>query len=481
MPSFRLFRKACAACACTFLLILVSCGGGSSSAPEVPAAPQVQLGFAPTQVVSGQPSTLTWSSTNATACTASGSWSDPQPTSGVLAIRPSAAGALTYRLDCTGPGGTAGASAVLAVLAPPAPPGGNVMPVVLDRGPAGDSFNMPFVSVTVCSPGTTSCRTVDRVLLDTASVGLRIVAPALDLATSLPAVTNAANLPVAECGQFVSGFTWGSVRRADVKLGGATAAGIPIQLIADPSPVYAATPIGCSSIGFDQGTAAALGANGILGVSMFTRDCSTRCTNSTAPRVYYACTPTGCASTALPLESQVANPVVFLAGNSNGLTLTLPQVPIGGVTRLGGTLTFGIGTQANNQLAGATVLPTDSKGNFTTVYKGTAYGSAFIDSGSNGIFFEDPAIPACGDFYCPVAPLQLTAVNASPAGQSVTVGFTIDNINLVANRVSAMNAGGPLGAARSFDWGVPFFFGRTVFLAIEGAQTSGGVGPYWAY
>ena len=30
-------------------------------------------------------------------------------------------------------------------------------------------------------------------------------------------------------------------------------------------------------------------------------------------------------------------------------------------------------------------------------------------------------------------------------------------------------------------WGLPFFFGRNVFVAIEGQSTPAGVGPYWAY
>lgn len=29
-----------------------------------------------------------------------------------------------------------------------------------------------------------------------------------------------------------------------------------------------------------------------------------------------------------------------------------------------------------------------------------------------------------------------------------------------------------------FDWGLPFFYGRNVFTAIEGQSTPGGTGPY---
>ena len=33
----------------------------------------------------------------------------------------------------------------------------------------------------------------------------------------------------------------------------------------------------------------------------------------------------------------------------------------------------------------------------------------------------------------------------------------------------------------SFDWGLPFFYGRRVAYAIEGAATSVGTGPYIAF
>jgi hypothetical protein len=81
-----------------------------------PPAPTVALSASPTSVTSGQSSTLTWSSTNATACTASGAWSGSEPTSGSVST-----GALnqnsTYSLSCTGSGGTATASATVTVTA----------------------------------------------------------------------------------------------------------------------------------------------------------------------------------------------------------------------------------------------------------------------------------------------------------------------------------------------------------------------------
>jgi hypothetical protein len=52
---------------------------------------------------------------------------------------------------------------------------------------------------------------------------------------------------------------------------------------------------------------------------------------------------------------------------------------------------------------------------------------------------------------------------------------------LSANRSNSAlpNLAGP--NTGSFDFGLPFFFGRNVFTAIEGKSTSGGPGPYVAY
>jgi hypothetical protein len=367
--------------------------------------------------------------------------------------------------------------------APPAPsataaPTANVLAITVDRGPDGAALNSPFVSVTVCTPGTTICRTVDHVLVDTGSFGLRLAASAMDPGLSLPAVNNAAGLPVAECGHFVSGYLWGSVRRADVKLSGETAANLPVQIVADPAAPYATVPTACSNTGPNFG--ADLGINGILGVGVFNHDCPA-CASSPGPAVYFACTSVGCSGTALALDSQVANPVPAFAMDNNGVVLVLPEVGLGGVATLSGSLIFGIGTQSNNQLGSATVYTTNSQGDFTTTYKDVSYPSSFLDSGSNGIFFSDPDIPQCSGFYCPPVPLSLAAVNTSSTGVAGTVNFTLESIQSIGRGVSAANVGADIGLTRSFDWGLPFFFGRRVFVAVSGASTPQGNGPYWAY
>jgi uncharacterized repeat protein (TIGR03803 family) len=87
----------------------------------VTPAPTVTLTATPNSVTLGQSSTLTWTSTNATSCTASGAWNGGEPVSGSLGVTPSAAGAQTYTLTCTGAGGSAMASATLSAVAPVVP------------------------------------------------------------------------------------------------------------------------------------------------------------------------------------------------------------------------------------------------------------------------------------------------------------------------------------------------------------------------
>lgn len=89
-------------------LLLAGCGGssyngGGNMGP--PLAPTVTFSVAPTTITLGQSATLTWSTTSASSCTASGGWTGTQNTSGTQPVTPTGAGNVTYTLSCTAPTG----------------------------------------------------------------------------------------------------------------------------------------------------------------------------------------------------------------------------------------------------------------------------------------------------------------------------------------------------------------------------------------
>jgi endoglucanase len=84
---------------------------------SVPTAPTVTLTVDPTSITLGQAATLSWSTTNATACTASGAWNGARALSGSQSVTPTSAGTSTYSLACTGAGGTTTRSATVTVAA----------------------------------------------------------------------------------------------------------------------------------------------------------------------------------------------------------------------------------------------------------------------------------------------------------------------------------------------------------------------------
>jgi uncharacterized protein (TIGR03118 family) len=94
-------------------LTLQACGGGGGgNNPPPPPPPTVTISINPTTITAGQSAMLTWSSTQAVSCTASGSgWSGNQQLSGSATEMPTAGGTVTYTLTCTGAAATGGGGA----------------------------------------------------------------------------------------------------------------------------------------------------------------------------------------------------------------------------------------------------------------------------------------------------------------------------------------------------------------------------------
>src|SRR5664280_392000 len=136
--------------------------------------------------------------------------------------------------------------------------------------------NKPCVSVTVCSPGTSTCQTIDDILLDTGSYGLRIFKSLLTGISLTQVISGSGSLT--ECVQYADGSAdWGPVQTADVVLGNEPAVRVPIQIIDSTFSGYNS----CSLNGqytLDTSPSEA-GFNGILGVGLFAEDCGSGCTS----------------------------------------------------------------------------------------------------------------------------------------------------------------------------------------------------------
>jgi len=373
----------------------------------------------------------------------------------------------------------------------------NTIGLIVDPGPQCVGYtNGLFATVTLCEPGTTTCQTIDHVLVDTGSVGVRVLESELTLA--LPAVTNPSGLPVAECTPFVDGTAWGPVRIADVMLGGESAANLPIQLIGEKTHSMPGSCAGSAITDFET-----LAANGILGVGLHVQDCGDACAlplpTGANPSLYYTCASSqSCVVAAVPLSQQVTHPVAAFPVDNNGTIIKLPNIDSSGAPSVPGVLTFGIGTQANNGLGSATVFTLEGLEFVTTTFPvgGTPY-TSYLDSGSNGLFFLDAAtanLKQCSahglsSFYCPDLETSLSATVSSANAASATIAFSVASAaQLDASHFAFNNLAGPMPgfptdkSVPGFDWGLPFFFGRTVYTAIEGQSTpAAAVSPYFAF
>jgi hypothetical protein len=402
----------------------------------------------------------------------------------------------------------------------------NTMPVSVNFGPNGYTgvgsayYNGIFATVKVCEPGTTTCATVPNVILDTGSTGLRVLSTTISGLT-LPQVDFGSGDKLYECQEFADlSYTWGPVAMATLQLGGETAsqvpaasggtanAGIPIQIItagATAPAIAASTDDG----GPSSNSVSILGANGILGVGNAPQDCGVYCASvpsSYSGWQYFACSGATCENAApIALSAQLWNPIAaFSSGDTNGSILTLPEISATGAATAQGTMTFGIGTQANNAVpSGATYFGLDDYENFqSATYHGVTYTStnswgSYIDSGSSAFWILDPTtlsnasgvdVTNCEDnpFYC-VSPSPLT-LDITVTGSNNTSADIMVNIVDADSLINSADAayddiGGYSGDSMSTDYiafGLPFFFGRSIFVGIadpSGTYPNG----YWIF
>ena len=407
----------------------------------------------------------------------------------------------------TATSGSTSGSAVMSVTGVGSGTANNVLTLTVNgstcdsslTAPAGYT-NDPCVSVKVCSTsGASTCVTINSILLDTGSYGLRIFKQLLNNVSLTQVASGSGSL--AECIEFADGSSeWGPVQTASIIMGNEPAVQVPIQVI---DSTFGTVPRSC---GTPDQQPLDEGFNGILGVGPLIYDCGTACANSSHNGIYYSCSGSRCRDTAVPLSDQVPNPVAFLLTDNTGLIVQLPDVATGGAASVSGSVVFGISTQSNNSPSGMTTYTLDQNvdpttgttGDFTTTFNGSSY-SSFIDTGSNALFFPSPSmaqLPNCsGDnspWFCPPEttsnPDGITNFSATITGYSGSpsnvVSFSLGNFVSLASSTTNMvfgDIGGDIGSVGGFDWGLPFFFGRNVYIGFEGKTSSLGAGPYFAY
>jgi hypothetical protein len=394
----------------------------------------------------------------------------------------------------------------------------NNLQVLVEDGPRGftlaPSANILFATVTVCVPGGSpsnpaECQVIDHVQVDTGSVGLRVLASKVKQLNLSP-VPLSTNSNAWECFPFVIGGLWGKNVAADVWLGQQRTEGLPIsiQLIQDDPQAALQATSDCVKAADNNvlDSAGALGSNGILGIGSTTLDCGVNCAagDYTGSFVqYYSCPQTAtssadCSAAAVSFDKQVYNPVAALpAAYNNGVVLKMPAVTDPGAATASGELVFGLNTQPNNTPpANATkvflgvdyVSRPDSYLNITTVFNGGTFQSSYLDTGTNGLFFSDATMTRClgSTWYCPKATMNVSAGLSdgdNPSLNPVTVDFQIANAEALfsTNNTAFSGAAGaaPAGSI-SFAWGMPFFYGRQVYMSIW--QQAGSLsGPWYAW
>lgn len=397
----------------------------------------------------------------------------------------------------------------------------NNLLVSVSDGPRGfqlaPNANILYATVKVCHPVTGQCVDIDHVQVDTGSVGLRVLASKvkglnLSPVEISPHPTLSPGGPVRnayECYPFVIGGLWGANAYAVVGLGRQSTKLIPVQLIEDDPTAALQAPANCMAAADNQilSSAGALGSNGILGIGSTNLDCGDICMNASYVAngtfvQYYGCPPsaasTATCSTTTPVapELQLPNPISALLNSNyrNGVVLVMPAVTGTGAVSASGELILGVDTVAGAAgFSNNTVPPGIARVqlgidpanlpaylNITTQLSvagaSQTYSSSYLDTGTNGLFFASPSntLPLCtgSTWYCPQSTLSLSAVlsdGGSTTQNPVGVAFQVGNAEALfstSNTAFVSAAGTAPTGSTAFAWGMPFFYGRRVYMSI---------------
>ena len=365
-----------------------------------------------------------------------------------------------------------------AAAATPPLPAANV--VNLTVGTPHSGFNRLLVSITLCVPRRTECVTIDDVMVDTGSTGLRLEAAAVPASFHLPAMAGPKQTRLGECVRFVHDNAWGPLFRADLRLGGMVATDLPIQIIGAgrDSP-----PTSCPGSGMQPTS------NGTLGIGPELTDCKGDCQQSTVDPSFFSC-----AETCVPISGRVdpsyrlPNPVALFSKHNNGVVIDIPVAPKRGARALRGRLIFGVSTSTNNRLGQAPILRLDRSGRFKTIYKGRTYPQSYIDSGTESYIVFDEQLPRCKETtwaFCIAPTRRLDATIVGVDDRSIPVSFQIgDYRNVLAHGFGASDgmAEATTKPGGAFVWGAPFFIGRRIDVVMDGKMVPGAaslVGPLY--
>ena len=339
--------------------------------------------------------------------------------------------------------------------------------------------NSPCVTVKICSSKDESnCTEIKDILLDSGSSGLRIFKERLR-GLQLPNYYKN-NQPVYECMQFIDGNQlWGSVNTAHIIFdGGVREHNLNVQVIdQDDSNLHSFCKSSISS-------PAAYGYNGVLGVSPLIND----------KGIYYQCSNNKCVQTDIAPLKGVANPIRFLDKDNNGIMIELPDIPESGCGNATGYAVFGVNTASDNimesqvtkfKIATSPVVPLYIK----AIYGGEEY-HAYLDTGSNTISLDNGNTPVCtinSMFYCPLLTqnniITLTGVDGgSTQNYSLSIanaGTLFTSGNTAFNNLASIPYSSLL--SHFIDLGLPFFYGKKVYIGFESEPLNSESDMYWAF